>query len=280
MYYLYLFARFLVLNLSRKSAYALATLCSLVKFYLVKSDRDIIINNLIPVLKDKKQAYSAAKKVCENFGFYLVDFFRSSKIDSEFISKYVTVEGQDNLEKAFTDKKGAVLLSAHIGNYELGASIISLLKYPMYVLALSHKNKRVNNLFDYQRDIFGIKVIPTGQSVRRCLSVLRDGNFIAFLGDRAFGSAKTTEVNMFGRKAQLPDGPYFFALKTGSQVLPCFLIRENKYFYKFIFEKPIEYRDSAKDNIKEMIEKYAKMLESYILKYPEQWYMFEKCWVD
>lgn len=281
MYYLYCFARILVLNVPRRVAYWLASFCAGIKFYISKSDRDTIIYNLLPVLKNKKAARLAAKKVFENFAFYLVDFFRYSKLDLDFIAKYVTLQGLDNLNHVAVQKRGAVVLSAHLGNYELGASIISLLKYPIHVIALSHQDRRINDFFDHQRNIFGVGVIPLGQSIRKCLTVLKEGAFVAFLGDRSFGPTKKTKVSMFGKTAFLPNGPAFFALKTNSFVLPCFIVRENKYYYRFIFKEPIEYNaDNGKGNVEEIIKDYSKVLEEYISKYPEQWYMFERCWVE
>ena len=60
-----------------------------------------------------------------------------------------------------------------------------------------------------------------------------------------------------------------------------FSVRENTYYYRFIFEEAIYPRKNGQARtIQDIVEEYAKILERYIAEYPEQWYMFEKCWID
>jgi len=280
MYYLYLIARFLALVLPRKFCYFIASISADFKFYVSKRDRRAVIYNLLPVVRDKKKAKIYARKVFENFAFYLVDFFSFPKIDNSFIEKYIRVSGIEYADRLVDEKKGAVVLSAHIGNYELGAAITSFLGYDIYALALPHKDKRINNFFNQQRQVFKVEVISTGIDVRRCIKVLNDKKMIAFLGDRDFTSAKGQVISMFGRQVVLPVGPAFFTLRTNSCILPCFFIRENKYFYRLIFEPALCPKHSKSlDNERDIVDQYSKILEKYILEYPEQWYMFEKYWL-
>ena len=108
-------------------------------------DKRILTQNLIPVVKDKKRAQRLVRQGIKNFSYYLVDFFRFSTLDYNFIEKYVTIEGKGYLDSLVAQGKKAVILSAHLGNYELGSALIALLGYKLCVLALTHEDKRVND---------------------------------------------------------------------------------------------------------------------------------------
>jgi len=280
MYYLYCIARFLVLILPRRCSYFVAGIISNIKFYISKKDRKSVIYNLKPIIKNKKELRKRAKRVFNNFALYLVDFLSTSRINKEFIKKYVSVSGLDNINNV-VGKKGIIALTAHIGNYELGGGIVSFLGYDIYAIAFPHKDRRINNFFNSQRRIFDVKVIPTGRSVIRCLRLLRNKKMIAFLGDRDFASMKGYRVHFCGRDALLPKGPSFFSLKTDSVVVPSFFVRERKYFYRLIFEPPIfpRYDDGSLKSEEKLIQEQLKVLEKYIRKYPDQWYMFQEYWL-
>ena len=260
-------------------SYFVAFFCARIKYYFSKKDRDLIINNLLPVVNSRREAKKYSKKVFENFTYYLVDFFRFSKIDDNFIKKNVKIEGLDNLNTVTTQGKGTIVLTAHIGNYEMGGAVLAFLGYDFYALALPHKNDNINAFFNEQRRSCKVKVISTGLGLRECFKILNQKKVIAFVGDRDFNAGKREKVKMFGKIAFLPRGAAVFSLKTDAIIIPTFFLRENKYCYRFIFEPPIfpTVRGLAKTP-QDIIREYSTVLEKYIAKYPGQWYVFEKYW--
>ena len=276
MYYLYIFAKTLCFIFPRNICYAIARVSAIIKYHFAKKEREIVLNNLLPIIENKKKREKCAKKIFINFAYYLVDFFRYSRLDKKFIDKYVIVDGLSNLDKAFSSKKGVIANTAHLGNYELAGAVTSLLGYPFHAVALAHKDVRVNNFFDKQRKAVGIKIIQAGIATKKCFSLLKGGGFVAFLGDRDFLGAGV-KVKMFSREAVLPKGPAFFARKTGAYIVPAFLVREKRNFYRLIFESPIDAAKTKTDE--EIINEYAKILAKYIKLYPEQWYLFQNYWL-
>ena len=278
MYYLYLLARRLSLTFPRSFCYYIASLLADLKFIFSPRDRKEITYNLRPLIK-KKSLRREVRQVFRNFALYLVDFFRFSQLDRRFIDRYVEIKGREHLLKAKNKKKGVIILTAHLGNYELGGAVASLIGYKIYAIALPHKDKRINSFFNYQRNLCGVKVVSTGVSIKKCIQLLRNNEMVAFLGDKDFTS-KGMKVELCGKEAFLPRGPAYFSLKTGACILPSFFIRENQRYYRLIFEQPIfpTGERGAKEE-QEIIEEYKKVLEKYILKYPTQWYMFRKYWL-
>ncbi|MCP4653173.1 MAG: lysophospholipid acyltransferase family protein [Candidatus Omnitrophica bacterium] len=279
MYYIFLVVKVLALLLPRSIGYFIAKNLALLQYYLCKNDRENVLYNLEPIIEDKTKIKKVAKKVFINFAYYLVDFFRCSKFNSDFIKKYVKVSGLENVDQSLRSDDGVVLLTAHLGNYELAGTITSLLGYNFSAVALPHKDKRTNNLFNHQRQVAGIKVIPTGAGVKKCFSALKGNGVLGLLGDRDF-SGKGLKTKMFSRYAYLPRGFAFFALKVGVNVVPCFMIRKRKYHYHFYFEKPIIAQRSGAMSQETIVEDYTKVLERYIQKYPDQWYLFIKYWIE
>lgn len=277
MYYLHVLGNIITATLPRDICYLLAKLAALIQFYISKKDRQAVMYNLQPVVEDKNNIRKYAKEVFINFSYYLVDFYKYSKLSHDFIKKYVRINGLENVNKCLSQGKGAIILTAHLGNYELAGAITSFLGYPLSVVALSHADKRINQFFVDRRKKLGMKVIPTGAALKGCIFALEQGDLLALLGDRDFSGSKL-KLKMFGREAYFPRGVVFFALKTGACVIPTFLVRENKKFYNFTFEEPIIF-PKGKGAKEAIMQQYISILEKYIKKYPQQWYLFEKYWL-
>lgn len=276
-YILYNLGKFIVLILPRKLGYLLAVAICRLKYYLSAKDRKAVLYNTKIVLGDVdcKTIKRTSIQVFENFGKYLVDFFRFSRIDQDFMNRYVRVKNITYLDSGLRDFPGVIILSAHIGNWELGGAVVSKLGYPFYAVALVHTHPKVNNFFNNQRSLCGINVIPVGVTLRRCYQLLKLKKIVAFAGDREFGSGGL-ETRVLGKKALVPRGPANFCLRTKAAIVPAFMIREDSDFFTLVFEKPIPAVDESGrlKTEKELIEEYMKVIEKYIRQYPSQWYMF------
>lgn len=280
MYYLFILGKIIALSLPRNVSYFLGKLFALGQFYCFPQDREAVLYNLVPLVKDQKVRRRIAKQVFINFAYYLVDFFRYSCLNSKFIQKYVSIQGLENVDQVLARNQGAVLATAHLGNYELGGAIMAILGYPLAAVALPHLDLKTNNFFNNQRKRVGIEVIPTGLMVKESIAVLRKGRLLAILGDRDFSNSGSKQ-KIFSRYAYIPRGMAFFAKKGRAAVIPAFFVRENKYFYRLIFEKEIKTPsdlESRSDYQDLIIKNYLKVLEKYLKKYPEQWYLFQKYW--
>ena len=215
-----------------------------------------------------------------NFAKYLVDFFRYEKLDNEYIKNNIHIENLNYFEEVLRKGKGAIILSAHIGNWELGAVVVALSGYPLWAVALEHKHKKVTDFFDSQRKSKGVNVIALGKAVRQCLNLLKENKIIALAADRDF-TGKGTITEFFGKPARFPEGPAALALKTGASILPCFMVRNSDDSFTLRIEKPIELISGGdkEEDVKRCMREYVKIFENYIYKHPEQWYLFRRFWL-
>ena len=214
-----------------------------------------------------------------NFGKYLVDFLRFEKVNIQFINKNIKIFGQDNLDEALKHGKGVIMLSCHIGNWELAGGMVGILGYPLNAIALSHKDNKVNNFFINQRKMLKMHTISIGISLKKCFRVLKENQLLAILADRDF-SENGKEVMFFGRKALLPKGPAVFSLRTKAAIVPCFMIREPNNKFAFYMEKPIYpvSTNNPENDIGTLMNTYLKLIENYVRAYPDQWCVFRKIW--
>ncbi len=281
-YILYRIGYFLANVLPLKLAYSLSKRVSDIQWLVSKKDREAVALNLsIITKKDSEECSKLTRKVFRNFGLYLVDFFRMASLTKDDIKKRVRVEGIENIDGVLKRDKGGIILTCHIGNWEMGGVVMAMLGYDMSAVALNHKHKNINDFFIKQREAKGLKVIPISHIMKRCVSALRRKGLLALAGDRDFTNNGMV-MDFFGMPTSIPRGPAMFSLKTDSPIIPGFLIRRDTFNYSLIFDRPIEIKEipgkSNEEIIKEANEKFVKIMEKCISAYPEQWLIFRKFW--
>lgn len=284
-YFLYQVGKFIALSLPLKISYKIAVFVSDLNYLFAFSDRKAVKENLKAIFpaKSDSEIHKIRRRMFRNFAKYLVDFFRFSKLDTEYIKKRIKIENIEYFDHALSQNKGVITLTAHLGNWELGGIVVALSGYPLWVVALPHKNKKVDRFFNSQRENKGIHVIPFGRAARLCLNSLRENKIVALVGDRDFGE-KGIAVDFFDKKTLLPPGPAVLALKTQTTIIPGFMVRNPDDTFTLKMEKPIECgadgMTSKENNISRIITLYKTTIEDYIRKYPDQWYMFKRFWQE
>lgn len=282
LYILYRIGLFLTLTLPIRVSYASACVLADIFYYGFPRDRRAVINNLTTVIgpsADDRTIARMAKDVFRNFAKYLVDFFRSQKIDKDYLKRNVKIEGSGNIDDALAMGKGVIALSAHIGNWELGAFVTAMIGYPINAVVLTHKNKRINDFFTRQRLMGNMKPIEMGASLKSCYRALGNNELVALLGDRDF-TKNGISVDFFGKKAIMPKGPATFSYRLGSPIVPIFLVREPDNTFRYFVEKPIMCAPGLDEEtaVKELTTRCSSVIEACVKKYPAQWFVFRNIW--
>ena len=282
LYAMYRVGYSLAMFLSLKGAYGAACAIADIWYIVCYADREAVRSNIrrITGVEDRRELNRMTREVFRNFAKYLADFFRFSKIDEEYIRKFVKVEGMDNLDEALSKGKGVVLLSAHIGNWELGGLVVSALRQPVMAVALTHGDRRINDFFTRQRKAGKVRPVQIGISLRSCYEALKGNGLVALLGDRDF-SGSGVYMDFFGRPALIPKGPAVFSARLDSEIVPTFMLREKDDTFRLIFEPGLKRPSAAGEDarLKEIMARYVSVIERYIKMYPTQWYMFKRAWI-
>lgn len=212
------------------------------------------------------------RKTYQYFGKYLVDFFRMSQHRMERLDRWVSIRNMEYLEKEFARGRGVIIATAHLGNWELGAMVLSGRGYPITAVFRPFGVPHLDRLFTEKRESRGVKLVPLGQSVRPLMTALKAGECVALLVDRDFsGTAK--QWPFFGVPAPLPDGAARLSWKTGVPIVPGFVTRRVDDSFLLTIHPPIHPEDYADvDGVQTAL---IHSVEAAIGEEPYQWFLFE-----
>ncbi|TAN37745.1 MAG: hypothetical protein EPN23_04305 [Verrucomicrobia bacterium] len=280
-YWLYYLAAVLSRNLPRRLVYWLGLRVADLYYWRRTGDRCAVMNNLARILSARGITLAAtalpglARKTFQNFGKYLVDFFRFARLTDAQLQRFVSLEHMEFLQEAAARGKGVLLVTAHLGNWELGGAVVTALGYRLNAVALPQRIEQLNRLFNRQRESRGVHVLPLGHAVYSIVRCLQRGEMVALLGDRNF-THQTERYDFFGAPAPLPRGPAWLAAHTGAPLVPVFLLRQEDDTFLLRCHPPI-YPDTAgsEDAIRAH---WLAALEKEIASAPGQWFIFEDFW--
>ena len=245
--------------------------------------REAVIHNLRRIhqhngtVLSQRALRALARENFLNFAKYLVDFFHFLHLDRERADRLINFGMVPNVfDELLAKGKGVIALSAHLGNWELGAGALAQRGYPFNVVALWQPDPKLNELYQSYRTNRGVRPIQFGRAARECIAALRRGEIVAVLGDRDYTGGRQT-VNFFGQPARLPDGPAKLALTTGAPILPVFMVRVEGDRFSYVLGDPI-WADRQRDTVADIAERVASALEKVISAHSEQWYLFHDLW--
>jgi KDO2-lipid IV(A) lauroyltransferase len=191
------------------------------------------------------------------------------------------------LDDALAAGKGAILISVHLGNWELGGLGLAEKGYRMNILTFREPDEQVNLLRERLRQERGINFIYVDRAETSPLAIveavraLNRNEVLAILGDRD-GSSHTMELDFFGRQVPIPLGAAYLAQASGAPVIPVFVPLEGAR-YAAIMEEPIFFRAERGERdrvIRAGSQQIVRVFERYIRAYPDQWYNFFDYFAD
>ena len=252
-------------------------------FYLKKAhDRAAVMANLQTIYDYRHvrladdALFGLTRKCFQYFGKYLVDFFRYRRLTETDLKRRISIENLQYLDEAAALKRGAILVTAHFGNWEMGGGVVASLGHRVHAMVLPQRLERVNRLFQDQRTDRGLHVMPVGtRTIRESISLLKKGEWVAVMGDRDF-VGRGCPTPFFGRTAYMPRGPAWLAKNTGAVVLVGFLIRQvDDTFLLRVFPPLLPENEPSEEALRIRI---ANLLEKEIGERPYQWFMFIDFW--
>lgn len=179
--------------------------------------------------------------------------------------------GKEYCEEAFAKGKGIIGLSAHIGNWELAASILAM-HLPVTAIVRQSDNAFYRELVEYMRVSAGLKTLDKREPMIRGASALRRNEIFGIMPDQ-FGGADGIKVPFFGVETSTLPGAAIFAYLTGAPIIPIQMIRLEPFKFKMIIDPPIKWEKLAdrESTIRDITIKANKCIEKMILRAPGQW---------
>ena len=251
-------------------------------FAVDKRHRQMALDNLTQAFggeKSGRELRQIARQVFRNIVQVVFEVGWSLHLRPKDLNTFFSLKGFAHLRAAFRKGKGALILTGHVGNWELMPVAAAMAGYSANVLYRPIDYTPLDRFFVEARARFGLKMIPKDASLLRVFRALKRGETVAMLLDQNVGLHKGVMVDFFGRRACTSYGLAFIALKTDAPVLPFFVVREAKGFTAEIGpEIPfIKTGDDRKD-LEENTRQYNEALETIIRRYPDQWLWVHNRW--
>lgn len=191
------------------------------------------------------------------------------------------------MDEALKAGTGAILVSPHLGNWELGGLGLADMGYKVNVLTFREPDEKVNALREAVRRERGIGFIYVDRddtsplAIIEAVNALRRNEVLALLGERD-GSSNTIQMDFFGKTTDFPVGPAYLALASGAPVIPVFVPLEGGK-YATLMEEAIYVQGGHgrhAEAIRAAMERLVAVFERYIRRYPDQWYNFFDFWEE
>ncbi|MBL7073030.1 MAG: lysophospholipid acyltransferase family protein [Candidatus Omnitrophica bacterium] len=245
--------------------------------------RNNVRQNLAQIYDDPKLIETTTKNIFLNYGKYISDWAKLNHVKIGKLGKWFSsFQGEEVIKKGLSKGKGIILLTAHLGNWELGGLFFSHRKIPINVITAQDDIKGLAEIRENSRKAQNIKTITINNDSLFFIDIvnaLQKNELVAMLIDRYEGR-NCVEVDFFGRPTCFPMGPVQLAKSTGAAIIPAFIVADEKGKYKAIADSVVEmeFTGDTREDIKKNTEKLVRILEKYILQYSDQWYNFTNLW--
>ncbi len=265
----------------RRTAYALAGHASRWAYRHNLGLRRTVEENLRVVLEHRGLPCSASdrepivRRIFANFGKYMIDFFQMGRLSSRTLDHLVRIENAEFLEQCRGWPGGAIVLTAHLGNWELGANVLERFGCRVNAVVLSQESARLDALFQSRRIRRGVHVLPLAGAAISVPACLRRKEWVVLLADLDF-SEQGRLVPFFGRPARLPAGPAVLAARCEAPILPVFVLRQEDGTFCFRVCPPL-LPDRSRP-VAETQRRICTLMETVIGEHPDQWFAFRPLW--
>jgi len=264
--------------------YRVAGVAGALGYRLAPGARAAVEDNLRHVLPEASEAKRrrVAKQVFRNVACYYAEFIHMPRMDPEqFLEQRLTMHGvREILLPHLAAGKGAIMLSAHIGNAEISGQALIPLGVRTFALTEPIQPPQLSRMFDRIRSSHGVEFVPVGiAGVKRMLRVLREGYVVALMGDRDIEGPKM-KLPFFGVETWMPTGPIEVGLRANVPVFPSFSIRRKGGKIEAFLEPPLEIprTDDFQADVRAGALQFIAALEKRLRADPEQWNVLEKVW--
>ena len=216
-----------------------------------------------------------------NLGWMAAEFARFPSYTRENIENVLILDGHENFLAGQRRGKGVLYLTGHIGAWELSSFAHALYGFPLHYMARPLDNARVDALVNRYRCLSGNQPIFKNESARALLKILKDAGTVGILADQNTLPAEGAFVDFFGKPACTTTGIARVALHTDAAVVPGYAYWDasiGKYRLRFEPEVELVRTGDTERDVFVNTQKFAKVLEEIIRKYPEQWVWVHARW--
>ncbi|MFL5548881.1 MAG: lysophospholipid acyltransferase family protein [Gemmatimonadaceae bacterium] len=190
-----------------------------------------------------------------------------------------TVEGWEEVDDVMAKGKGAVMVTGHIGNWELAGAYVAARGIPLDAIVRGMANPLFDAYINHTREAMGMTVVHDSDAVKRTPRSLRAGRAVAFVADQGVMGLASTFVPFFGRPAKTPRGAAVFALRFGVPVIFVVALRKPDGRYRIVVERIEATRTGNMDrDVDAVVARFTERLEHWVRVVPAQYFWQHRRW--
>ncbi len=222
-----------------------------------------------------------SKRVFQNLGITILEICQMSCFSRDDIINKVKIRGEEHLLNAMHNDKGAILISAHLGNWEIGLLYLVLhSNLPIVSVVRRLRNNLVNRWIHRLRTRFGNRIIDKDDALPEMVRVLRQGKILGIMIDQGTKSSLGVKITFFGKYITATPAAALLAMRCKSPVIPIFCNRNDDGMLSINIEPPLILKktDDLRTDLKTNTQIMTDAIEKAIRRYPEQWFWVHKRW--
>jgi len=234
----------------------------------------------------KRHGYGTVKSVYKVYQNY--NLLGQSIIDKVVVMAGIEnkltfeMDGINNLHQIAAQKKGGLLLTAHIGNWEAASHLLTEIDSRINIVTFDGEDSGIKQYLESVTGKSRINFIHIKEDMSHIFEISEaflENELVCMPADRFLEGAKTVAVNFLGEKANFPQGPFLLACKFKVPVTFVYGMKESTWHYHFFSSKIKDYSDlEMEEASRHILQDFVDYMESKVKKYPEQWYNYYNFW--
>jgi KDO2-lipid IV(A) lauroyltransferase len=227
-----------------------------------------------------EQRARVARESYENLGRVALETTIVSNLPTDrVLPLFDAPDGWEHVERALVAGQGMLLISGHLGNWELGAAYLAARGVPVDAVARHMNNPLFDAYLTRSRRRLGVNVLFDHEAAPRIPRSVRSGRAVALLADQDAAGLVSTFVPFFGRAARTPKGPAVFALRLGVPAIMALVVREPSGQYRMLFAPvPVTDTGDREADTDRIVAAYTAQLEAVVRRYPGQYLWQHRRW--
>jgi len=248
---------------------------------LIRPRGKVALDNLRQAFPDSDEAWrrKTVRKCYRHISWMVAEYLSLVSDPSRVHSWVVEIEGKEILDDLRNSGRGAIILTGHVGNWELLAGWLAQSGYPLTAVVRNPDDPNLSELIETYRAALGVGTIEKHFIMKDAVRFAKKGGFLGLLPDQAWNSSGV-HGPFFGRMCYTAGGPAAIAHLAGVSVVPVVSYRLSPFRHRVVISPPIPMAEGTDRNsaIQENTLRMNRAIEEMIRPFPEQWLWLHRRW--
>lgn len=243
---------------------------------------DVALRNLQAAYPESGESWrrDVLRELYDHIAWSVAEYFALQKNPRNVLEWVSAGEGTDLLDEFAARRKGLIVLTAHLGNWELLAGWLAQRGYPIHSIVRRHDDPDIESMTEAHRRRVGLVTIAKNEHMKKVVNLLRRGAFVGILADQKAGPREGIMAPFFGLPSLTYVGAAALGILAGVPVVPVAAFRRGPFRHEVIAGAPLGVPEEVPRNeaIVRMTEEANQRIEGFIRRNPEQWLWLHRRW--